>query len=118
MKQKLIDELSKFGYPVFLQGSLNTEDEYPETFIAYWTDDVEDNAHYDDSATSYAWDFTVILYSSDVITLDTKKDEIRKALKKAGFIPQEKGMDIPSDEPTHTGWAMSFYFIENEKEGE
>lgn len=114
MKQKLIDELSKFGYPVFLQGSLNENDTYPDTFITFWTTDAEDNAHYDDHPTSYAWDFAVILYSNDPQIIDTKKDEIRKALKAAGFIPQGKGQDIPSDEPTHTGWAMDFYYIENE----
>ncbi len=113
MKQKLIDELKKFGYPVFLQGSLNENESYPETFITFWTDDVFDNSIYDNETTSYAWDFQVIIYSTDPLLIDKKKDEIRIALKKAGFIPQGKGMDIPSDEPTHTGWAMDFYYIEN-----
>lgn len=113
MKEKLITELKKFGYPVFLQGTLNAEQDYPETFITYWTDDVTDNAHYDDDTTSYAWDFSVILYSNmDAALLQSKAEEIRKALKQAGFIPQGKGRDIPSDEPDWTGWAMDFYIVE------
>lgn len=112
MKEKLIETLKQFGYPVFLQGSLNADDAYPETFITFWTDDVFDNSHYDDDAQSYAWDFTVIFYSSDPALVNSKPNEIRDALKKVGFIPQGKGRDIPSDEPTHTGWAMDFYYIE------
>lgn len=115
MKQKLIEILETFGYPVFLQGSLNENEAYPDTFITFWTDEVLDNAHYDNNPTSYAWDFSVIIYSNDPSVIDTKKDDIRKALKQAGFIPQGKGMDIPSDEPTHTGWQMSFYYIESEE---
>ena len=114
MKQKLIDELSKFGYPVFLQGSLNEDTKYPDTFITFWTDDVADGSHYDDETTSYLWDFTITIYSTDPLLIDTKKDEIRKALKAVGFIPQGKGMDIPSDEPTHNGWLMNFYYVEHE----
>lgn len=113
MKQELIDVLEKFGYPVFLQGTLNEDDAYPDTFITFWTDDVTDNSHYDDDTTSYAWDFSVILYSNmDAAFLQSKAEEIRKALKQAGFIPQGKGRDIPSDESTHTGWAMDFYKVE------
>ena len=87
MKQTLIDELKKFGYPVFLQGSLNAEDAYPDSFITFWTDDVADNAHYDNDTASYAWDFSVIFYSNDPALVQSKAEEIRKALKLAGFIP-------------------------------
>ena len=112
MKQKLIEILSSFGFPVFLQGSLNADEAYPAAFITFWTDDVADNSHYDNDATSYAWNFSVIFYSNDPALVNSKPDEIRKALKAAGFISNGKGHDIPSDEPTHTGWAMDFYFIE------
>lgn len=112
MKQKLIAELEKFGYTVFLQGSLNADDAYPDSFITFWTDDTTDEAHYDNETTSYAWDFSVIFYSNDPALVNSKPEEIRKALKAAGFIPQSKGRDVPSDEPSHTGWAMDFYIIE------
>ena len=113
MKQKLINELSKFGYPVFLQGTLNENDAYPDSFITFWVNDVPDNAHYDNETASWAWDFSVIFYSNDPALVNSKPEEIRTALKTAGFIPQGKGRDIPSDELTHTAWAMDFYFIEH-----
>lgn len=115
MKQKLIAALEKFGYPVFLQGSLNEDQKYPDTFITFWVDEALDESHYDNDATSYTWDFSVMIYSNDPDLVNSKPEEIRKALKAEGFIPQGKGRDTPSDEPSHTGWAMDFYYIEYEE---
>lgn len=108
MKNNLLSVLEKFGYPVFLQGTFNPDEVYPETFITFWTDAVDDGTHYDNETTSYDWNFTVIIYSNNPATVNEKPNAIRAALKAAGFIPQGKGQDVPSDEPTHTGWAMDF----------
>ena len=115
MKQLLINTLSQFGYPVFLQGSLSADEAYPETFITFWTNYTADNAHYNNDVHTVDWNFNVILYSSNPAITNTKPAEITKALKAVGFIPQGKGQDIPSDEPTHTGWAMEFLYIETQK---
>lgn len=112
MKELLVNELKKFGYPVFLQGSLNADDAYPETFITFWTNDSYDGSHYDNETVSWTWNYQVVLYSSDPALLNSKPNEIRTALKKAGFIPQGKGRDIPSDEPSHTGWVLEFLYLE------
>ena len=112
MKKELYDILTSFGYPVWLQGTRNPNDPYPESFITYFTNDVADGIHYDNDTKSYVWDFSVIFYSSDPALLNSKPDEIRKKLKDAGFFPQGKGRDIPSDLPSHTGWAMDFYKVE------
>lgn len=112
VKEKLIAELKKFGYPVYLQGTLGAEDAYDPSFITFWTEDVPENSHYDDDATSFAWNFSVMFYSSDPTLVNTVPETIRKALKQAGFIPQGKGRDVPSDEPTHTGWATDYNYIE------
>lgn len=113
MKQKLITALNVFGFPIYLQGTINPDEAYPNTFITFWTDSTDDNAHFDNNTTSVDWSFTVILYSNDPEIVNTKPNEIRSALKAAGFIPQGKGQDTPSDEPTHTGWAMDFVITEN-----
>ena len=113
MKQKLITALQTFGYPVFLQGTLNPADTYPHTFITFFVDSTDDNAHFDNIVNSVDWHFSVILYSDNPATVNTKPDEIRAALKAAGFIPQGKGNDVMSDEPTHTGWAMDFIYTEH-----
>ena len=119
MKQKLIDALAACGFvegaTLFLQGTLNPEEAYPESFVTFWTDDVPDGVHFDNKTGSYDWEFSVIFYGTDPAFVNTKPNEIRNTLKAAGFIPQGKGQDAPSDKQTHTGWAMDFikteYFI-------
>ena len=113
MKQALISVLETFGYPVLLQGTLNPDNAYPESFITFWTNSTSDNSHFDNEVKTVDWQFSVNFYSSDPTLVNTKPDEIRAALKAAGFIPNGKGQDIPSDEPTHTGWTMDFTIIEN-----
>lgn len=116
MKERLIEVLSSFGYPVFLQGTANPDDPYPDTFITFWTNNADDGSHYDDRPANFVWDFDVYLYSRDPRVVNSKPSEIRKALRAAGFIPRGKGFDIPTDEPTHTGWGQEYYFIEANKE--
>lgn len=117
MKQKLIDALVAVGFvegkTLFLQGTINPEEAYPESFVTFWTDSTDNNAHFDNITTSYDWTFSVIFYSAIPALVNTKPDEIRAALKAAGFIPQGKGQDVLSDEKTHTGWAMDFVITEN-----
>ena len=112
MKQLLIDTLNTLGFPVYLQGTLNPEEAYPDSFITFWTDYTSDNAHYDDNVHSVDWNFTVIFYSNNPTLVNTKPKEIINAMRNAGFIPQGKGRDIPSDVPTHTGFAMEFIYTE------
>ena len=112
MKEKLISALGKFGYPVKLQGTLNPDESYPETFITFWCNSTEDKLHLDNDVHSVDWFFSVIFYSNNPTLVNTKPREIIAELKSAGFIPQGKGNDIPSDEPTHTGWAMEFIYTE------
>ncbi len=117
MKQKLINALVGCGFvegeTLFLHGTMNPAEAYPETFVTFWTDDVPDGLHFDNVTSSYNWAFSVILYSANPATVNTKPNEIRAALKAAGFIPQGKGHDIPSEEPTHTGWINTYFYLAN-----
>lgn len=109
MKQKLIDELEKIcPNNVYLQGTLAEDEAYPDSFVTFWTDTTSDNAHYDDDVSSIDWSFSVVYYSSDPALVNSVPAQIRTALKAVGFIPQGRGNDIPSDRPSHTGWAMDF----------
>lgn len=113
VKELLITELQKFSDNVFLQGTFNPNDDYPASFITFWTDYTFDISHYNNDVHSVAWNFSVIFYSSNPKELLKIPFEIIADLKQVGFIPQGKGNDIPSDEPTHTGWAMEFIYKEN-----
>lgn len=109
MKQKLIDILETFcPDDVYLQGSMNPDEAYPSEFITFFTTATNDLAHYDNSVHSVGWNFAVIYYSDDPQQVNKKPFEIAAALKAAGFVQRGKGLDILSDEKTHTGWAMEF----------
>lgn len=116
MKRKLITALETCGFvqgqTLFLHGTMNPDEAYPDEFVTFWTDDVPDGVHFDNATGSYDWAFSVIYYSADPAKTNTRPNEIRAALKAAGFIPQGKGSDIMSDEPTHTGWATDFVITE------
>jgi hypothetical protein len=113
MKQKLIDILEKHcPNNVYLQGTMNPEEEYPADFVTFWTPSTDDAAHYDNAVAAVDWNFYVIYYSNDPKQVNQKPFEIAADLKAAGFVQQGKGYDILSDEPTHTGWAMDFVYTE------
>lgn len=113
MKDLLIETLETIcPGNVFLQGTFAEEVAYPESFITFWTDSTNDDSHYDNDVHSIDWHFTVIFYTSNPATIETVPGQIREALKAAGFIPQGKGFDIPSDRPSHTGWTMEFVIEE------
>ena len=112
MKMLLIETLESTGHPVYLQGTIREDEEYPASFITFFTLESEDASHYDNEPSGTAWQYQVIFYSSDPKLVESVPKEIHNRLKAAGFIPQGRGRDIPSDEPTHTGWAMEFYYLE------
>lgn len=116
MKELLIETLeSVLPKKVFLQGTLDESEEYPEDFITFFTDLTVDGEHYDDETKSVVWYFTVIFYSSDprLVAANAVPAEIKATLEAVGFMCQGKGQDIPSDRTTHTGWAMDFIIKEN-----
>lgn len=117
MKQKLIDGLEKCGFVVgatiMLQGTLAQDIPYPDEFVTIWTDYTADNSHFDNAVNSVDYHFTVIYYTNDPALISSRPKEIIENLRPAGFIPQGVGQDIPSDEETHTGWAMEFLCVEN-----
>ena len=112
MKSLLIEKLESLGYPVHLQGSIGEDEEYPDSFITFFTLSGDDAAHFDNEPVGTAWGYQVFFYSTDPRLVASVPKEIHSLLKSAGFIPQGRGRDIPSDEPTHTGWAMEFYYLE------
>lgn len=112
MKTLLITTLEKLGYPVFLQGQADEHEEYSESYITFLTIDSPDNSHFDNMTTSWAWRFQVTFYSVNPALVETVPNEIRAAMKEAGFIPDGKGRDLPGDDDEHTGWTQDYYKIE------
>lgn len=111
MKSVIYPILASFGYPVFLHGTIDSDRPLPDTFITYQVTSSDDAFTFDNEPTHTAWSYPVCVYSSDPQTVDTLSSSLRAALKTAGFIPQGKGYDMLSTEPTHTGWICEYYYI-------
>ena len=107
MKDLLVETLETFGYPVILQGTLNKDEPYPESFFTFWNNDSYDQNHYDNKPIGYVWDFDVNFYSTDPALVNSKLIEAKTKLKQQGFIVPGKGYDVASDEPTHTGRGIN-----------
>lgn len=112
MKNLLIKTLEQFGYPVIQQGSLNEDEQYPETFFTFWNNSTDENSHYDNKPNNYAWDFDLNVYSNNPETVNSLLLEAKEKLIEAGFIVNGKGYDVASDEPTHTGRGINVKIIE------
>lgn len=114
MKEKLINLLETFGFPVYLQGSMSADEKYPKSFFTFWNQDSYDNNHYDDEPISYTWNFDVNFYSSDPELVNLMLVEAKTLLKQNDFIISGKGYDLASDEPSHTGRGFTALIIEKE----
>lgn len=112
MKELLIQTLEAFGYPVFLQGSLEPDTRYPDSFFTFFNNDSFDGNHYDNDAISCVWNFDVNFYSKDPALVNTMLAAAKGRLKGVGFIITGKGYDVASDEPTHTGRGINALYIE------
>ena len=110
MKQILLNVLNTFGYPVFLQGSLGENDPFPPAFFTFYINDSADIS-FDNTDEYCTYQMQVIFYANDPATVESIAEQSRTALKAAGFIPNGRGTDIPSEEPTHTGWACEYSYI-------
>lgn len=119
MREQFIALLQTFGLPISLQGSLNKNSAYPSSFFTYWNDTTEDNAHYDNDAIAFNWQFTIYYYTQNenAAQMDGVFLQIRNLFKQNGWIMTGVGYDVPSDEPTHVGRAIDVYYIQqNNKE--
>lgn len=112
MKEQLIDLLETLGFPVFLQGSLTSPEEYPESFFTFWLFSAPERAFYDDEANRCVWGFWVYFYSTDPALVAQKSEEARQLLKDGGFIPDGKPTDLPVDVPEYTGAMFPVYIAE------
>ncbi len=111
MREKLINLLESFGYPVHLQGSLLSVDDYPDSFFTFWNFQNDGDLFYDNE--SYASDFGywIYFYSSDPELIENKINEVKAVLKKNKFIVQGP-IDARSDIKSHTGKMLTIFYKE------
>lgn len=113
MKDQLIEILETFcPDEVYLQGTINPDVAYPAAFITFFVTDSDFDAFYNNDPNRIDWYVSVMYYSSDPAQVQAVPPEIIRALRSEGFIPTNAGIDVISDVPTHTGWAMDFIYPE------
>lgn len=112
MRDFLVNLLESLGYPVFLQGTLNSESDYPESFFTYWVSQTDDESFYSGNPMFSDWSFWVYFYSTDAALVETESTAARQLLKENGFIVQGKPIDADSGTHTHTGMMLTALYME------
>ena len=115
IKEKIIDVLGAFNLPLYLQGTMAENEPYPERFLTFFVHSADDESFFDDEATQEVYGVAIMYYDADPERVETfPKNELIPELKEAGFIKTGNGIDVLSDEPTHTGKAFEFLLKDNE----
>lgn len=103
--------LSSLGFPVYRHGTLGDDEPLPDTYITYMVDGSDDAFPFDNEITYTDWDFAAFIYSRNPQTVQELAVSVRQTLKAAGFIPQGKGIDYPTEEADFSAWTISFRAI-------
>ena len=108
---KLLEDT--YGYPVYLQGSMSSDDTYPDNFFTYWINESNDESHYDNNGNAIVWDYDLNFYSNNPLTVHSMMLNIKKLLKQNNFTVSGAGYSVMSDETTHTGRGINVLYRQN-----
>lgn len=111
-KSDLIDIFDEMGYPHWLMHTMPASEPYPESFFTFMVTEAPFEAFYDNQPHSIVWGFAIGFYSSDPALMESVPLELARRLRAAGWVVPDAGEDVPSDEPTHTGWRMSAWHVQ------
>ena len=109
--RSLLHSTLKNIYPAYSQGSLSPE-EYQGTFFTYWNYE-RPEIFADNKPVGAHWGFWVYCYSDDPKTLDKALQDAVEALRAAGFIIENPGVDAASDKRSHIGRMITVKYIES-----
>ena len=114
MEDTLIELLASFKKPVIRQGSLAPNEDYPDTFFTFWSNDETEHSAYDNDTANVDYDFDVNVYSTNPDTAYQLLSQARKLLKENGWIIATRGYDVASDEITHIGRGIEILYLKTE----
>ena len=107
----LIQTLEVFSLPVMRQGSMEEDEEYPESFFTFWNNYTEETEHYNNESHAEKTSFDVNFYSDNPTEVYGRLREAKRELKAAGFVITDAGHDVGSDIETHTGRGIEVEII-------
>ena len=107
LRESFYNIIESFSLPIFLQGSMSENEEYPKTFITYFIPEIDDTHFADNEAKLKSVIFEVAIYSEDLSEIDRLSEEIKKKMKinDYNFLI---GGDVASDTQTHSGFMQRF----------
>lgn len=94
-----------------LQGSLLSNEPYPNNFFTFWNKNSSDGTHYDNVATSVLYEYEVNFYSNNPENVYSVLRTAITKLRTAGFIISGDGYSVASDEPTHDGRGVDVEYL-------
>lgn len=103
MIDALLEILETFGYPVFLHGSMNPDDSFPDCFFTFWNASTPEGAYYSNSPHHAVWKFLIYCYGNDRETVESTTDQAFSALRAAGWTLESRPCDAATSIETYTG---------------
>lgn len=110
MEDKLLEIISSFNYPFFLQGTLAKDEPYPTDFFTFWNSSSDSESYYDNNENSIVYEYDVNFYSTDPERVYTVLRLLKQKLKDNDFVISGDGHSVISDEKTHTGRGYTVYY--------
>lgn len=110
MEDLLISTLESLGYPIRLQGSLLSDETYPDHFFTFWNDSADGESFYNNTESAIVWQYSLNFYSVDPLLVNSKLLEAKTLLKNKGWVVSGAGYSVMSDEPTHTGRGITILY--------
>lgn len=107
IREELFNLLEVFHLPIYLQGSMNESEVYPELFITYFIPEVDDVEHFDNEPFLTSYTIEVAVYGNDIDRVDELTSQIKALLKSGDFNFVISG-DVQSDVQTHLGIMQRF----------
>lgn len=111
-RQELISYFEDMGREYWLMGTMPSETVYPASFFTFLCEASPYGEYYDNRPCATQWTFGIGFYSNDPLEVESVPNELIARLAAAGWVIADKGEDVQSDEPTHTGRRFTAYKIE------
>lgn len=119
-RQELIGHFEEMGREYWLMGTMPPDKAYPASFFTFLCEASPYGEYYDNKPCATIWTFGIGFYSNDPLEVESVQKELAARLIADGWIVPNKGEDVQSDEPTHTGQRFTAHKIEynyGEREG-
>ncbi|MGN0695033.1 MAG: hypothetical protein ACI4LK_09035 [Lentihominibacter sp.] len=113
VKDKIINTLKPLGLNPKAQGSYESSENLPESFVTFYIPDTEVLKSYNNKPQKIGYTININYYSVKMSDINTIPDEIFEAMISAGFTAAGVGFDGGLDKDTgRYGWFMDFYYVE------